>query len=202
MDQDKSMIDTLNRPKIERLPELLAYRAETDPDRFAIHADGEQSLTFRELHDRATRIADRLAQAGARPGDRIALYADGTIEYGKTYQYQVISVEKTGNTYAQSELSETATIKPKDSFAPAVPAGLSAIPGSRSIDLVWDRNTEKDFASYNVFRDGMKIADGLTAPAFSDRGVQPKVKVQYQVSAVDTAGNESARSSPVEATVP
>jgi fibronectin type 3 domain-containing protein len=94
------------------------------------------------------------------------------------------------------------TIKPKDNFPPATPTGVTAVPGTRSIELVWNRNTEKDFASYNVYRDGMKIADGLTAPAFSDRGAQPKVKVQYQVSAVDTAGNESARSAAVEAAIP
>ena len=129
-------------------------------------------------------------------------YTDGTIEYGKTYEYEVQSIEKTDDTYAESELSEVKTIKPVDKFAPAVPSGVTAVPGTRSIELVWNRNTEKDFASYNVYRDGMKIADGLTAPAFSDRGVQPKVKVQYQVSAVDTAGNESARSAAVEATIP
>lgn len=129
-------------------------------------------------------------------------YTDNTIEYGKTYEYQVQSIEKTEDTYAESELSEVKTIKPVDKFPPAVPSGVIAVPGTRSIELVWSRNTDKDFASYNVFRDGMKIADALTAPAFSDRGVRPRVKVQYQVSAVDTAGNESARSAPVEATIP
>ena len=94
------------------------------------------------------------------------------------------------------------TIKPVDKFPPAVPGGVTAVPGTRTIELVWNRNTEKDFASYNVYRDGTKIADGLTAPAFSDRDVQPRVKVQYEVSAVDTAGNESARSAAVEATIP
>jgi len=129
-------------------------------------------------------------------------YSDNTIEYGKTYEYEVQSIEKTEDTYAESELSEVKTIKPMDKFPPAVPAGVSVVPGTRSIELVWNRNTEKDFASYNVYRDGKKIADGLTAPAFSDRDVQPKVKVQYQVSAVDTAGNESAHSAAVEATIP
>lgn len=129
-------------------------------------------------------------------------YTDSTIEYGKTYEYEVQSIEKTEDTYAESELSDVKTIKPVDKFPPAVPGGVTAVPGTRSIELVWNRNTEKDFASYNVFRDGMKIADGLTAPAFSDRGVQPKVKAQYQVSAVDTAGNESARSAAVDAMIP
>jgi hypothetical protein len=129
-------------------------------------------------------------------------YTDSTIEYSKTYRYQVISVEKTGSTYAQSELSDTVSIKPKDTFPPAVPTGLSAIPGSRSIDLVWDRNTEKDFAGYRVFRGGQQIAEGVTAPAFSDRDVKPATKYQYQVSALDNAGNESAKSLAAEAVIP
>ena len=84
-------------------------------------------------------------------------------------------------------------IKPKDTFPPAVPAGLSAVPGSRSIELVWERNTEKDLASYRVFRDGKQVAEGLTAPAYSDRDVKPGTKYTYQVSALDNAGNESAK---------
>ena len=129
-------------------------------------------------------------------------YTDNTIEYGTTYQYMVQSVQKTGEGYAESERSDVMTVKPVDKFPPAVPAGITPVPGARSIELVWDRNTEKDFAGYRVFRDGKQIADGLTAPTFSDRDVQAKVKYQYQVSAVDTAGNESARSPAVDAMIP
>jgi cellulose 1,4-beta-cellobiosidase len=89
-----------------------------------------------------------------------------------------------------------------DTFAPEVPAGVTAVPGTRSIELVWDRNTEKDFAGYRIYRDGKKVADGVTAPSFSDRDVQAKTRYQYQVSAADNAGNESARSAAVEATIP
>jgi fibronectin type 3 domain-containing protein len=76
------------------------------------------------------------------------------------------------------------------------------VPGTRTIELVWNRNTEKDFAGYRIYRDGMNIAEGLTAPAFTDRDVQPRVRYRYEVSAVDTAGNESARSAAVDAVIP
>lgn len=128
-------------------------------------------------------------------------YTD-TIEYGKTYQYRVQAVQKVDDTYAESEISDVHTIKPEDRFPPAVPAGLSAIPGSRSIELVWERNTEKDFGTYRVYRDGTKVAEDLTAPAYSDRDAKPGVKYSYRVSAVDTAGNESAKTAPVEAAIP
>ncbi len=129
-------------------------------------------------------------------------YTDTTIEYGKTYEYMVQAVRKTGNAYAESDLSDVKTIKPLDKFAPAVPAGLSAIPGARTIELKWDRNVEKDFASYRVYRNGQKAMEDLTAPAWSDRDAQPGTKYQYQISAVDTAGNESAKCSAVEAAIP
>lgn len=129
-------------------------------------------------------------------------YTDNAIEYGMTYQYMVQSAQKTADGYAESELSDVTTIKPVDTFPPAVPAGLAAVPGARNIDLVWERNTEKDFAGYRVFRDGKQIAESLTAPTFTDRDVMAGVRYRYQVSAVDNAGNESARSPAVEATIP
>jgi hypothetical protein len=129
-------------------------------------------------------------------------YTDNTIEYGKTYQYQVQSVQKTEEGTAESELSDVHTFKPVDKFPPAVPVGVTAVPGTRTIELVWNRNTEKDFAGYRIYRDGMNIAEGLTAPAFTDRDVQPRVRYRYEVSAVDTAGNESARSAAVDAVIP
>jgi hypothetical protein len=129
-------------------------------------------------------------------------YTDGMIDYGKTYQYMVQAIRKLDNTYAESELSDAKTFVPTDKFPPAVPAGVSTVPGTRSIELVWNRNTEKDFASYRIYRDGKKIAEGVTAPSYSDRDVQPRMKYSYQVSAVDTAGNESAKSSAADAVIP
>jgi len=129
-------------------------------------------------------------------------YTDGTIEYGKTYQYLVQSIEKTDSTYAESDLPAPKTFKPTDRFPPGVPAGLTAVPGSRSIELVWERNTEKDFASYRVYRGGQLIAGNLTAPAYSDRDAKQGVKYEYQVSALDNAGNESAKSPIVEGVIP
>ena len=129
-------------------------------------------------------------------------FLDGSIEFGTTYRYFVQSVQKTNEKYAESEPSAEITFQPTDKFGPAVPAGLTAVPGTRTIELVWERSPEKDFASYRVYRDGQKVADGQTAPAFSDRDVKPGVRYRYQVSAVDTAGNESALSGPVEAALP
>jgi hypothetical protein len=129
-------------------------------------------------------------------------YTDGTIDYGKTYQYLVQSVAKTDNKYAESDLPAAISFTPTDKFPPAVPTGLSAVPGTRSIELVWERNAERDFAGYRVYRDGQKIAEGLTVPAYSDKNAQAGMKYRYQIGALDMAGNESAKSPAVEAGIP
>jgi len=181
---------------VPELPTPQALDASDAPDAIQLewHAAAPEFRVLRKLVPDVNWVQ---IGTSARPS-----YTDNMIEYDKTYQYMVQSIQKTQEGYAESELSDVKTFKPADKFPPAVPVGVTAVPGTRTIELVWDRNTEKDFAGYRVYRDGKKIAEGLTAPAFSDRDVQPKVMYRYDVSAVDTAGNESARSAAVEAVIP
>ena len=130
-----------------------------------------------------------------------ASFDDQTVEYGKSWQYYVQAVRKTGESEQVSEASETISFTPKEIFPPAVPAGLAAISGARSIELVWDRVADSDLAGYRVYRNGQRIADGLVTPAFSDAGVTAGTRYSYQVSAVDQAGNESEKSGVAEAVV-
>jgi len=177
------------------VPEGLAAGNAPDAVQLQWRAGAPEFRVFRKLADETNWPAP--IASVTRPS-----YTDGTIEYGKTYDYMVQSIEKTPTGYAESDQSQPISFQPVDRFPPAVPSGLSAVPGSRSIELVWERNAEKDFAGYRVFRDGQQIAQGLTAPAFSDRDVKPGTKYRYQVSAVDNAGNESAKSVVAEAVIP
>jgi hypothetical protein len=185
-----------NLPVVPALPKPEALTAANAPDVVHLewHAGAPEFRVFRRLQGDSN-----WNQIGT---SNTPSYTDGTMEYGKAYQYMVQSDQKIDTRYAESDLSDVVSIKPVDTFPPAVPAGLSPVPGSRSIELVWERNTEKDFAGYRVYRDGQKIAEGLTAPAFSDRDAKQGVKYQYQVSAVDNAGNESAKSPAVESMIP
>jgi len=128
-------------------------------------------------------------------------YVDTTADLGSPYRYfvQALMAE-----LQQSEVSATVSITPADTFPPAVPVGLMAVAGVNSIELVWQRNTEDDFAGYHVYRstDGgapQPIAGPLDAPTFSDRTVEIGKKYSYTVTATDRNGNESARSAPAEA---
>jgi hypothetical protein len=130
-------------------------------------------------------------------------YVDKTTNYGSTYRYFVQAITADG--LRQSEISEVAAITPRDDFPPAVPTGLSAVPGAGSIELAWQRNTEDDFRGYNVYRSAEgaafeKIAALIDAPAYSDRQVETGKRYRYAVSSVDQAGNESARTEAVEVT--
>lgn len=129
-------------------------------------------------------------------------YLDTTVDFGASYQYFVESFQ------GQLQRSDTEASQPvlrEDTFAPAVPTGLTAEPGSNSIELSWERNTDPRFQGYNVYRsvDGgafEKIASLIVAPAYSDRPVVAGKRYAYRISAVGTNGLESARSAPFEIT--
>jgi hypothetical protein len=176
------------------MPEDVAADNGPDSVRLTWRATAPEFRVFRKL---VAEPSWTLAGSVTTPS-----YTDANIEYGKTYQYFVQSVQKAGEAYAESEISVTTTFKPEDHFPPAVPAGLTAIPAIRSIELVWQRDTEKDLAFYTVYRNGEKIATSLTAPAYSDAQARQGVQYQYQLTATDTAGNESGKSTVVPAVIP
>jgi hypothetical protein len=145
------------------------------------------------------------AGSPARIGESDKLeYDDATIEIGTEYRYYVQAIS--GDLY-QSEVSAPFSFTPQDVFPPAVPEGLAGIPGVGAIELVWQRNIEEDFAGYNMFRalgngEFQKVAGPLDAPTYSDRDFEAGKTYRYSVSSVDRAGNESARSAPVEIVAP
>ncbi len=61
------------------------------------------------------------------------------------------------------------------------------------VELSWDASTAGDLDHYNVFRDGMKVAEPATS--FTDTGLEPETTYSYTVSAVDDEGNEGPQSS-------
>ncbi len=134
-------------------------------------------------------------------------WTDSNTEYGKHYAYIVQRVVKPAeHQEAESDPSDTAEITPEDEFPPAVPTGLRATPAPNSIELSWDRNAEPDLAGYRLYRsiDGgafERVAEVSQIPAWSDQKVEHGRMYRYAVTAFDQAGNESARSAVVEATL-
>jgi natural product biosynthesis luciferase-like monooxygenase protein len=81
------------RPAVEHLPinALLAAQATKFPDRnayvFLCFSEGctERSISFSELHMRASSIAARLVSEGVAPGDRVMLLFPSGIEFIENY---------------------------------------------------------------------------------------------------------------------
>ncbi|MHA1686729.1 MAG: lamin tail domain-containing protein [Candidatus Heimdallarchaeaceae archaeon] len=89
---------------------------------------------------------------------------------------------------------------PPDTTPPAKVTGLTATTLSTSeISLTWDANTESDLSYYNIYRDGVKIAQ-TSDTSYTDSGLSPDTTYTYEVSAVDTSGNEGLKSDPASAT--
>jgi fibronectin type 3 domain-containing protein len=99
-----------------------------------------------------------------------------------------------------------------DVFPPAVPTGLQAVfsgPGQAPfVDVIWKPDTESDLAGYDIYRreeDGSvrKLnSELIQVPAFRDTEIVPGRIYSYSVTAVDTHGNESARSEEAAERVP
>jgi hypothetical protein len=154
-----------------------------------------------ETHFRIFRRAEK-ETAPAQIGESDSpQYVDNKTEYNKTYEYTVQGLSGA----VESELSPAESIRTKDIFPPAVPAGLSVSPGIDTVELAWDRNTETDFRGYRVYRSVNggaveHIADLIEAPSFSDKAIEPGKRYRYAVSAVNQVGNESNQSAPVDIT--
>jgi hypothetical protein len=83
---------------------------------------------------------------------------------------------------------------PADKDAPAAPKGLRTTGRINGWELHWDANAEDDVLGYYVYRDGKKVEDRLKCGRFYvDVEADPRKRYDYAISAVDLAGNESAK---------
>lgn len=65
--------------------DMLAAGARRTPDRVLFSHRGERPRTYREAHERANRLANGLLANGLSRGDRVAVWADDSVEYLETY---------------------------------------------------------------------------------------------------------------------
>jgi hypothetical protein len=144
-----------------------------------------------------------------------AEFRDVHFEFGLPYIYTVRNVAQFGTDFVESADSAPAFVTPRDIFPPAAPTGLeiTMIPATNQapayIELSWAISPEGDLAGYSVYRSDAEEAPGervsteiLPSPTFRDISVLPGSRYYYRVSALDRAGNESPRSSAVQADVP
>jgi subtilase family serine protease/flagellar hook assembly protein FlgD len=87
-----------------------------------------------------------------------------------------------------------------DTTPPPAPADLAARVDGADVSLEWAASDAPDLASYRVYRDGERVAEGILLPRLTDAG-RPPARYEYVVTAVDADGNEGAPSLPAEAVV-
>ncbi|MCK4348673.1 MAG: S8 family serine peptidase [Thermoplasmatales archaeon] len=82
-----------------------------------------------------------------------------------------------------------------DTESPSQVTGLTATAVSSSqINLAWTPNTESDLSHYRIYYRNGSYIDSTTATSYSDTDLLELTPYGYQVSAVDTSGNEGAKS--------
>jgi len=131
-------------------------------------------------------------------------FRDGNIVFGRTYRYFVRAAASASPPLAESEDSEVVEVEAKDVFPPAAPTGLTAVGSAGVIALSWDVGQESDLAGYRVWRREDSQTEytliqelAATENSCSDSGVEKNKRYVYAITALDTAGNESPKSSPV-----
>lgn len=161
---------------------------------------GRPGLTWRVFRGAPDQEKPELLGPSSKPE-----YVDSTAQFGRTYQYSVQTAMKAGDAEAESAVSKPVAVAYIDIFPPAVPAGLTAVAGIGSIQLVWNPDTEPDLKGYYLFRSAgdlpfARLGELLDSPSYTDRAIQAGQRYRYAVSAIDESGNESARSAPLEVT--
>lgn len=164
------------------------------------------------------KTGDDVVKLNAQPLT-ITRFVDKAFQFGVTYEYFVRSLSAQAPAPSNTKLNETIegnaseslVFTPKDTFAPTAPTSITIASINAQVSLFWPSNPETDLAGYNIYRSEdetvsadkwVKLNVRLHAPTtFRDDRVQVGKRYFYQITAVDTAGNESARSETKNETV-
>lgn len=135
-------------------------------------------------------------------GPNQVTFTDQGLRGDTTYYYVVTAFNTTGESVVSQEVGVT-TSTGVDSVPPSVPSGLTAVPGIEKAMLRWNYNLESDFLRYHVYQNDVRIAsvESVTESRYIINNLTPGMEYQFAVSAVDKAGNESAKS-PAVAVIP
>lgn len=151
------------------------------------------------------RVYRRLTGPGEKEGDDFTPLNPGIPLYTGFYEDNHTGGEGTCTYYvtalhdnrAESLPSNQVTLKMSNIFPPDPPRNLVCIGSARGLYLSWKPAPDPDIAFYRLYRKTAEefefslLQDRLQKTRYTDNAVQPGILYQYQVTAVDTAGNES-----------
>lgn len=135
-----------------------------------------------------------------------ARHSDNRLAWGERRCYAVRAFVTMADSSLEGRESPAHCVMFTDTFAPAAPTGLQAVPSEGAISLIWDANPERDIRGYIVLRGPVsaETLEPLGKEPIADTSFQdhapPGVRFAYAVQAIDTAGNLSPPSARVEET--
>lgn len=100
--------------------------------------------------------------------------------------------------------SSTVNAMNGDTEAPSVPGNVQATASSyNTVTVTWNASTDnKGVSAYKVFRDGVPVVDLGAVTSYTDTPVSANTTYEYQLQALDAAGNQSSLSAKATVTTP
>lgn len=121
-------------------------------------------------------------------------FLDASVKNGKEYSYSVAALVSLKKPYSIGELSPSVKIRYADVFPPEPPGKVEVIVSGKNVLISWKKSESADVIGYNIWRDEKKLNKSpVEGRNFWDRDV-PAGRHSYWVTAVDDAGNNSAKS--------
>jgi len=142
------------------------------------------------------------APAWANP-KTVTLQPTPAFTHGTAYTVTVSAKDAVGNALAGLTTFGFTTVA--ENMPPAVPTGLSAVPGNQLVTLTWEANVESDLAGYEIYQGlsetTLTRVAGVNAPAttYVAGGLTNGVTYFFSIAAKDLNGNLSERSAPSSA---
>src|SRR5689334_22224915 len=152
--------DTSREMADSTLPELFEQQVERTPDAVAV-VHGEQSVSYRELNERANRLAHYLRRLGVRLDARVAI----CVERGVEMVVGLLAVLKAGGAYVPLDPeypAERLRLMLEDS-------GSAVLLTERSLWGVFSDLTN-DLSNQNLSNQGMTVVDLKCAEVWSHEG--------------------------------
>jgi hypothetical protein len=129
-------------------------------------------------------------------------YSSAGLTAGKKYYYRVRATNGAGDSaYSNIASATTKAASTADTQAPTAPSGLYlASKTTSSVTIKWNGSTDNVGVSfYKVYRNG-KYMNGSSDTMDVDDSVVRGTTYSYYITAVDKAGNESAKSNSISVT--
>ncbi|WP_158299421.1 carboxypeptidase regulatory-like domain-containing protein [Paenibacillus antri] len=187
------------------VPEGLEATASSDRIELQWQAVGDADLSGYRVYTSMNGGQDW--DTGVAAGTATA-YTVTEVTQGLAYTFAVTAVDRSGNESAKSGVVTAVPLEVPDTVPPAVPAGLTATVEAAHALLAWSAVEDDALVGYNLYRslDGglswHALLSAFAGTSYTVSDLTPGVLYQFAVSAVDAAGNESAKSEAVAVLVP